>query len=104
MNFVQARGLQCKNFWSNQVFAPHDRSERVQGIENPMFMAQMVQDSSGKWVPRGRAKSRGEALKMCDDICWKNPSCEGFNFEERAWGCYFLNGFEKLERYQICFL
>ena len=85
-------GFQCKNFWSNQVFAPHDRSERVQGIQNPLFLR------------NGTAKSKNEALRMCQDICWKNPGCEGFNFENGFYGCYFLNGFEKLMRYQKIFL
>ena len=85
-------GLRCKNMWTNQVFKENDeRYQRVQGngIKNPLFLR----------VKNGVAKSRGEALKMCEDLCLSTPSCEGFNFEEAAWGCYFVYGFEKLQRY-----
>ena len=82
-------GLRCKNLWTNQVFKENDeRYQRVQGTQNPLFLR----------AKKGVAQSRGEALKMCEDICLSIPSCEGFNFEDAAWGCYFVNGFEKLER------
>ena len=93
-------GLRCKNFWSNQIFEDNDeRYQMVPGIENPIWLSkQKLDKSSGKWVDASRAKDRGEAIKMCEDICLDTPACEGFHFEEMGFGCYFYQGFEKLQR------
>ena len=88
-SFIAAkdRGLRCKNFWSDQVFAPYEKSERVEGMENPLFLTRKQ--------GQDRPTSSEEALLRCDAICMDHPGCEGFNFEVFSWGCFFHYGFVK---------
>ena len=80
--------MKCNYYYRHQIFAPQSGVKLVQGIENPKKL----------W------SEYYSVLTDCEDLCWENPNCEGFNMieiDDDYTNCYLLNGFKKLQRYQI---